>query len=168
MWKGWRRWPGTRASRRRLGWGRWRVWQRRPVRRRRRSWPALAEQPRSRRNYARQPGADCGARGARASKLPGVPVPLACRGHRGGGQPPDDGERDMSDETPTTEAAPQAPPATSVPVAYEDASRLITTPQGAQLALFANVYREPVRLDGVLKDPLRIREALATLYAIVG
>ena len=38
----------------------------------------------------------------------------------------------------------------------------------AQLALFSNVYRDSVRLDGVVKDPLLFREALATLYAIVG
>jgi hypothetical protein len=81
----------------------------------------------------------------------------------------------MSDETPTTtaepaakEPAPEAPPATDVPVAYADASRLVSAGDKAQLALFANVLRDPVRLDGVLKDPLRFREALATLYAIVG
>jgi hypothetical protein len=72
----------------------------------------------------------------------------------------------MSDTTPTTAA--EAAPATEVPVAYEDASRLITSGGTAQLALFANVYRDPVRLDGVLKDPLRFREAMATLYAVVG
>jgi hypothetical protein len=55
-----------------------------------------------------------------------------------------------------------------VPVAYEDASRLVTAGDTAQLALFANVYRDPVRLDGILTDPLRFREAMATLYAIVG
>ena len=78
----------------------------------------------------------------------------------------------MSDITLT--AAPDAPapeappPATDVTVAYEDASRLVTTGGTAQLALFSNVRRDPVRLDGVVKDPLRLREALATLYAIVG
>jgi hypothetical protein len=73
----------------------------------------------------------------------------------------------MSEETPTTEAAEEAP-ATTVPVAYEDASRLVTACDTAQLALFGNVYRDPVRLDGTLTDPLRFREAMATLYAIVG
>jgi predicted DNA-binding WGR domain protein len=66
------------------------------------------------------------------------------------------------------EAAPEPAPATTVPVAYEDASRLVTTGDTAQLALFGNVYRDAVRLDGVLKDPLAFREAMATLYAIVG
>jgi hypothetical protein len=78
----------------------------------------------------------------------------------------------MSDETLTTTApaaeAAEAAPATTVPVAYEDASRLVTSEAGAQLALFSNVYRDPVRLDGLLKDPLRFREAMATLHAIVG
>ncbi|HKI38517.1 MAG TPA: SWIM zinc finger family protein [Gemmataceae bacterium] len=75
----------------------------------------------------------------------------------------------MSDETPTTtESPPEAAPATTVPVAYEDASRLLTSGGTAQLALFSNVHRDPVRLDGVLKDPLRFREAMATLYAVVG
>jgi hypothetical protein len=69
----------------------------------------------------------------------------------------------MSEETPKPEQ-----PATTIPVAYEDASRLITSAGSAQLALFSNVYRDPVRLDGVLKHPLHVREALATLYAIVG
>ncbi len=75
----------------------------------------------------------------------------------------------MSDETPTTtEPAPEAVPATTVPVGYEDASRLVSSGATAQLALFSNVYRDPVRLDGVIKDALRFREAMATLYAVVG
>jgi predicted DNA-binding WGR domain protein len=74
----------------------------------------------------------------------------------------------MSDEAPTTTDAPEAAPATTVPVAYEDASRLLTSGGTAQLALFSNVYRDPVRLDGVIKEPLRFREAMATLYAVVG
>jgi hypothetical protein len=70
----------------------------------------------------------------------------------------------MADETP----APEPAPSVTVPFAYEDASRLVTSGGKAQLALFANVYRDPVRLDGVIKEPLRFREAMATLYAIVG
>jgi hypothetical protein len=68
----------------------------------------------------------------------------------------------------TEQPAAEAAPATTVPIAYEDASRLVTTGDTAQLALFANVHRDPVRLDGLLKDPLRVREALASLYAVVG
>jgi hypothetical protein len=76
----------------------------------------------------------------------------------------------MTEDTPTIteEAAPEAAPATTVSVAYEDASRLVTSGDAAQLALFANIHRDPVRLDGVLKDPLLFREAMAALYAIVG
>jgi hypothetical protein len=75
----------------------------------------------------------------------------------------------MRDESPTTtEAAPEAPLATTVAVAYEDASRLVSSGATAQLALFSNVYRDPVRLDGLIKDPLRFREAMAALYAVVG
>jgi predicted DNA-binding WGR domain protein len=66
------------------------------------------------------------------------------------------------------EPAAEAAPVTTVPFAYEDASRLVTAGGAAQLALFANVYRDPVRLDGTIKDPLRFREAMATLYAVVG
>jgi hypothetical protein len=73
----------------------------------------------------------------------------------------------MTDETPTTEIAEEAP-ALTVQVAYKDTSRLVTAGDAAQLALFSNVYRDPVRLDGTVKDPLRFREAMATLYAIVG
>ena len=76
----------------------------------------------------------------------------------------------MSEATPgtTTEPAAEIAPAVTVPTAYEDASRLVTTGATAQLALFANVHRDPVRLDGILKDPLRFREAMAALYAVVG
>src|SRR5204863_9969574 len=81
-----------------------------------------------------------------------------------------EGGSSMSSEPvePTEQPAAESTPATDVPIAYEDASRLVTTGDTAQLALFANVYRDPVRLDGLLKDPLRVREALATLYAVVG
>ncbi len=76
----------------------------------------------------------------------------------------------MTEEATTTpeSEAPVAEPATAMPVGYEDASRLVTSGGTAQLALFSNVYRDPVRLDGVLKTPLLFREAMATLYAIVG
>jgi hypothetical protein len=70
-------------------------------------------------------------------------------------------------EATTTPAAEPAP-ATTVPVGYEDASRLVTEGGVTQLALFANVHRDPVRLDGLIKDPLLFREAMAALYAVVG
>ena len=73
----------------------------------------------------------------------------------------------MSSAPEDTPAA-EAQPATNVRIAYEDASRLVTTGSTAQLVLFANVHRDSVRLDGLIKDPLRFREAMATLRAIVG
>lgn len=63
---------------------------------------------------------------------------------------------------------PAPAPAAEVAIAYEDASRLVTAAGEAELALFANTNRDPVRLDGVIKDPLRFREAVAVLYAVVG
>jgi len=75
----------------------------------------------------------------------------------------------MSDEVKTTdEPAAEGAPATSVAIAYEDASRLVAGGDQARLALFANLHRDPVRLDGVIKETLRFREAMAALYAVVG
>jgi hypothetical protein len=74
----------------------------------------------------------------------------------------------MTEQVKTIEEPVAEAPATPVAIAYEDTSRLLTGSGGAQLALFANVNRDPVRLDGLIKDPLRFREAMATLYAIVG
>jgi hypothetical protein len=76
----------------------------------------------------------------------------------------------MSEETatPTEQPAAEAAPATTVAVAYADASRLVTRGDAAQLALFGNIRRDPVRLDGAIKEPLLVREALATLHALVG
>src|SRR5262249_60038849 len=80
------------------------------------------------------------------------------------------GGAEMSDETPTPTEQPvaEAEPATTVAVAYADASRLVTSGGTAALALFGNVRRAPVRLHGLIKEPLLFREALATLYALVG
>jgi hypothetical protein len=76
----------------------------------------------------------------------------------------------VSDETPTPAEQPaaEAVPATTLTAAYADASRLVTSGGTARLALFGNVRRDPVHLDGVLKEPLLFREAMATLYALVG
>jgi hypothetical protein len=79
----------------------------------------------------------------------------------------------MTEETTTTaavaeEPAPEATPATNFPFAYNDSSRLVTVGNTAQLALFANLNRDPVRLDGIIKEPLAFREAMGAVYAIVG
>lgn len=72
------------------------------------------------------------------------------------------------DATTTAEPAVESAPTTSLPVAYSDASRMVSEGETAQVALFTNVYRDPVRLDGLIKDPLRFREAMAALHAVVG
>ncbi len=69
----------------------------------------------------------------------------------------------MSDAPATTE-----PVTTTVSAAYADTSRLVLRGGEAQLALFSNLRRDPVHLAGTVKEPLLVREALATLYAIVG
>jgi predicted DNA-binding WGR domain protein len=62
----------------------------------------------------------------------------------------------------------EAEATTGVAFTYADTSRLLPVGDGARLALVANARRDPVRLDGVVRDPLRFREAMATLYAVVG
>jgi hypothetical protein len=59
------------------------------------------------------------------------------------------------------------PPHTDVRLAYSDQSRIIATERAAQVALYGNLLRDPVRLDGAIKDPLRFREAMSALYAVV-
>jgi hypothetical protein len=78
----------------------------------------------------------------------------------------------MSTEDTVAEApleeAPAPPEHTSVHLAYAGASRVIASEGASQLALFGNLERDPVQLDGTIKDPLRFREAMSTLYAVVG
>src|SRR4051812_12075374 len=75
----------------------------------------------------------------------------------------------MSDPTPPEPIAdePTAPERTEVHMAYAGASRLVAAEGSARLALAGNLLRDPVRFDGVLKDPLRFREAMSALYAVV-
>src|SRR5262245_32127661 len=68
-------------------------------------------------------------------------------------------------------AAPQQPPApeaTEIRLAYAGPSAVVTAEGKSQLALFGNLQRDPVRLSGTLKSPLRVREAMSALYAVVG
>jgi len=76
----------------------------------------------------------------------------------------------MNEETTETQIDSPAPAVThaQVPLAYAGASRMVAGDDQAQLALFGNLKREPVQLDGEIKDPLRWRSAMAALYAIVG
>ena len=66
------------------------------------------------------------------------------------------------------EGAAAAPQATPVGLAYADVSRAVTTPDEARVALAADLNRPPVRLEATVRDPLRFREAMSALHAIVG
>jgi len=60
------------------------------------------------------------------------------------------------------------PPSTGAQLAYAGASRVSTTGNSAQIELFGNLARPPVRFEGKLKNPLRFREAVSAMYTIVG
>jgi hypothetical protein len=73
-----------------------------------------------------------------------------------------DGIREESQEPAAPEAA-----TTEVRMAYAGLSTLVATEGTARLALAANLRRDPVRFDAIIKEPLRFREAMAALYAVV-
>jgi predicted DNA-binding WGR domain protein len=56
---------------------------------------------------------------------------------------------------------------TEVPLGYESPSQVVATEREALVALPGNVHRDPVRLDARIKDPLRLREGLLALHAVV-
>ena len=72
----------------------------------------------------------------------------------------------MADENETNDE-PQTSH-TDVALRYAGPSRLVGDGTQSRLALFGNLERSPVFLDGVLKDPIQVREALSALYAVVG
>jgi hypothetical protein len=72
-----------------------------------------------------------------------------------------------AEEPRETPSEPPGPETTEVTLAYSGMSSLVTTEDQARLALAANLRREPVRFEGTIKDPLRFREAMSALYAIV-
>ena len=57
---------------------------------------------------------------------------------------------------------------TSVSMEYAGVSQMDNEGEQPRLRLYGNLKREPVFLDGVVKDPIRFREALAAIYAVVG
>jgi predicted DNA-binding WGR domain protein len=72
---------------------------------------------------------------------------------------------------PTGEGAAQPQPAadaTTIDLAYAGPSAVVTTEGKAELALFGNLRRDPVKLDGTINSPLRFREAMSALYTVVG
>jgi hypothetical protein len=68
-------------------------------------------------------------------------------------------------ETAPEEAAPES---TRVELAYAGPSKVVATEGAAELVLYGNLRRPPVHLEGSIKDPLRFREAMSALYAVVG
>src|SRR5215468_7512183 len=60
------------------------------------------------------------------------------------------------------------PPSTGSHLAYAGASRVSTTGKTARVELFGNLDRAPVRFEATIKNPLRFREAMSALYAVVG
>jgi SWIM zinc finger len=73
-----------------------------------------------------------------------------------------DEPRDETQEPAAPEAA-----TTEVRMAYGGLSTLVASEGGARLELAGNLRREPVRFEATIKDPLRFREAMAALYAVV-
>lgn len=73
-------------------------------------------------------------------------------------------------DTQSPDAEPQAEREhqTHFDLQYAAASTVEVTDQGTQVALPGNLLRPPVNLDARVKYPLRFREALATLYTVVG
>jgi hypothetical protein len=74
----------------------------------------------------------------------------------------------MSTEEVQGQSAPEPAPSTPFHLSYAGASHLETTEAGTELDLFANLNRDPVRFDGAVQKPLRFRETMAALYAVVG
>lgn len=66
-------------------------------------------------------------------------------------------------DTPSPDTA-----TTSAHLSYAGASRVATAGGGSALELFGNLDRPAVGFTGVVKKPLRVREALSALYAVVG
>ncbi|HVK10230.1 MAG TPA: SWIM zinc finger family protein, partial [Gemmataceae bacterium] len=58
-------------------------------------------------------------------------------------------------------------PAQPFTLAYPDASRVTANQAAADVILTADANRPPVKLDARVKDPLKLREALSALYAVV-
>ncbi|MDE1462429.1 hypothetical protein [Spartinivicinus poritis] len=73
----------------------------------------------------------------------------------------------MSNENNTTEAE-SSPSHTKIAIEYTGQSQVTTKDTSAELSLFGNIKRDPVSLVGKVKQPMALREALSTLYAIVG
>ena len=60
------------------------------------------------------------------------------------------------------------PAATPAHLSYAGSSRVATRGGAATVELFPNADRPPVRFAGRVREPVRLREALSALYAVVG
>lgn len=56
---------------------------------------------------------------------------------------------------------------TTVALEYAGTSQVLDEGEGARVALFGNRLRQAVRVNGSLKEPLAMREALSVLYQVV-
>ena len=56
---------------------------------------------------------------------------------------------------------------TEIKLAYAGASKVATTEESAQLLLFGNLNRAAVKFSGTVAQPLKMRESLAALHAVV-
>ena len=70
----------------------------------------------------------------------------------------------MSTDNP---AGDEGTPQTPFQLTYPDASHVTATEAAADVVLTADANRPAVRLDARVKDPLKLREALSALYAVV-
>ena len=82
-------------------------------------------------------------------------------------------KKSKPDNEPTQDAAasptdPALADRTSVSMEYAGVSQMDHEGEQPRLRLYGNLKREPVFLDGVVKDPIHFREALAAVYAVVG
>jgi hypothetical protein len=68
--------------------------------------------------------------------------------------------RDDADE-------PSGPETTELHLTYAGVSAMVTAEGASRLALAGDLRRAPVRFEATIKDPLRFREAMSALYAVV-
>ena len=74
----------------------------------------------------------------------------------------------MSTGEPPDPTAGDKPTATPAHLAYAGASRVEVAGDTSTIELFGNLARPPVRFAATVTDPLRFREALSALSAVVG
>ena len=71
-------------------------------------------------------------------------------------------------DTPEGPVESRGPEASEFHLSYAGASALVNAGGSARLALAGNLRRDPIRLEATISDPLRFREAMSALYAVVG